>query len=114
MKGKWLAYAAVPIRSEQNQLLGVVMVQHNATPLWNLLQDRTGLEKTGEIRVGTRSDSTVHFMFSSPGGSNSTEPLADVPPLALALDGKRGAEVTHYGGTDVSGGVPTGHLSAGE
>ncbi len=99
--GNWLAYAAVPIRSEQNHLLGVVMVQHNATRLWSLVEDRTGLEKTGEIRVGRRSGDAVHFLFSSAGEKGSSEPLWNVPPMARALNGEQGAEVTHYHGTDV-------------
>ncbi len=101
MDGEWMAYATVPIRSEQNHLLGVVIVQHNAESLWNMLEDRTGLEKTGEIRVGTRTDDTVHFLFAPPGKPGSSVPLADVPPLARALDGEQGSEVTRYGGVDV-------------
>ena len=101
MNDQWMAYATVPIRGEQNHLLGVVIVQHNARSLWNMLEDRTGLEKTGEIRVGTRSDNTVHYLFASPGKPGSNVPVEDVPPLARALDGQRGAEVTHYDGVDV-------------
>lgn len=99
--GQWLTYLTAPIRNNQNQLLGVVMVQHDATPLRDLLANRQGLEETGEILVGMRKNGDVHYLFSPPEEAGASVPLAEVPPLAHALAGQRGAVVTRFDGTEV-------------
>lgn len=99
--GDWLISVAAPIQNQQAQLLGVVMFKLKAKTLQNLLADRTGLEESGEIRIGTKHNDEVRYLFTHPDEQKPEIRLVDVPPLAYALAGNTGAKVTSYKGVEV-------------
>ena len=92
---------ACPARTNDGELLGVVMVELDVARLFKILSDTEGLGKTGEILVGTRDGSQVRYLFQPRDGSDRTAPLDEVPAMAAAIGGATGSEVTEYNGLEV-------------
>ncbi len=94
---KFQALLSAPATSSDGTLLGVVMVLADMRPLVNLLSDRTGLGRTGEVLVGTLEDGEVQFLLP-PRQSDVTTSQAEVGPLVKAIHGDDGFEITEFSG----------------
>lgn len=96
--GELTMVIATPIRSPENQDLGVLAARLNLKRFFRLINDYTGLGKTGETMVGkkigeqivfmapTRHDAEAALMRTMPAGSDS--------PLVAAARGERDIGVT--------------------
>jgi two-component system, sensor histidine kinase and response regulator len=100
VEGESVTRLQAPMRDEQGLLLGVLMVSLDAAPLVKLLTDRTGLERTGTVYVGTRRDDSVYYLIPPQDGERTVS-LNEAPVMALALAGKSGAMVTTYHDVEV-------------
>ena len=99
-EGTYSALLTSPATGSNNQLLGVVMVLADVTPLVNLLTDRSGLGETGEVLVGTFADQRVQFLLPSRDGDR-TASSENVAPLARAIRGEDGFDITQFAGDEV-------------
>lgn len=98
---KHVILVAAPATSSDGELLGVVMVELNASGLFHILTETEGLGETGEILVGTREADHVRYLFAPEDGSDRITPLDEVPAMASAIGGASRSEVTTYAGQEV-------------
>lgn len=99
--GVFVTSVAAPALTNDQELLGVVLVDLDVTPLFEILTDTEGLGETGEVLVGTRVDSDVHYLFGSRKGTIRRASLGTVRPMAAAIGGATQSEVTDYAGIEV-------------
>lgn len=99
--GKYVTYLMAPMKGESGELIGVLMVWLDVTPLERILTNRTGLQDTGALLVATRQDDQVRYLLTPEGSNQRSVPLKDVPAMEKALDGESGSEVMHYSGDEV-------------
>jgi len=96
------ATLATPAESNDGRLLGVVMVRVDLAPLAELLADRTGLGKTGNVHVGTMVGDGKKVRYLLPdGGDAAIRPADEVEPLVAAIGGERDFKVAEYEGKQV-------------
>jgi PAS domain S-box-containing protein len=82
--------------SRGGQVLGVMMVAMDATPIFEALADRTGLGKSGEVVIGVPVGDKLRYMLPSRSGEEMVEvPLTNAPAMAEAVAGRRGFMQTH-------------------
>jgi signal transduction histidine kinase/CheY-like chemotaxis protein/HPt (histidine-containing phosphotransfer) domain-containing protein len=99
--GEHLTAVAAPAKTNDGELLGVVMVELDVARLFKILTDTRGLGETGEVLVGTQDGENVRYLFPSKAGTKLTLPARDAGALVTAVDGAAKAEVTTYAGVDV-------------
>ncbi len=93
------AYLEAPAISAEGNPLGVVMVLADMKPLVDLLSDRTGLGKTGEVIVGTPyAKGGVKFLLPTRAGDFVA---GDVSHLEKAIQGKDGFDIGDFMGEEV-------------
>ena len=80
------AILSAPAMVGSNRVVGVVFVLADQKPLRDLLQDRTGLGKTGAVMLGTRVGETIDYLLSP----MADVPLTQAPAMAAALSGQSG------------------------
>ncbi len=94
------ALLTAPARGPEGNVLGVVMVLADMSPLLRLLTDRTGLGETGEVVVGTMTGQRVQFLLPPRHGELTAAP-EDVAPLVNAIRREDGFDITQFGGQEV-------------
>lgn len=99
--GKFITSVAAPALTNDQELLGVVLVDLDVTPLFRILTETEGLGDSGEVLVGARDGSDVKYLFGSKKGTIRAAALDTVPPMAAAIGGATHSEVTNYAGTEV-------------
>lgn len=97
----YVTSVAAPARTNDGELLGVVLVELDATPLFRILTDTEGLGETGRVFVGTRDGDRVRYLFRGRESSGESVQLSEVPAMAAAIGGATRSEVTSYAGVDV-------------
>jgi sigma-B regulation protein RsbU (phosphoserine phosphatase) len=92
-----------PLRLASGTLVGVLMVLLDADDIVAAVANETGLGKTGEVLVGRRDGEKVAYVVPPRLRKNILEtPLASVPAMAAAIEGRKGFMRTgDYGGGDV-------------
>ena len=80
------AILSAPAVVGSNRVVGVVFVLADQKPLRDLLQDRTGLGRTGTFMLGTRVGGTIDYLLSTV----VDVPLAQAPAMAAAVNGQSG------------------------
>ena len=91
------AVLTAPATTPEGELLGVVMVSVDMEPLVDLLTDRTGLRRSGEVLVGTLNEGQVELLLPARSDDQVVDPT-QVAPLAAAIEGQHGFEVTRFMG----------------
>lgn len=99
--GVFTASVAAPAMTNDGELLGVVLVELDVEPLFEILTDTQGLGETGEVLVGKREGNLTRYLFSSRTKAERTELLDAVPAMAAAIGGAARSEVTDYAGVEV-------------
>ena len=90
-EGRMVVDVAAPSRwiDGTRGTIGVVMLTLDATPLAQALRATTGLGQTGEVMLGVREGGQARFLFPLRHRDDAlTAPLADVPAMAAALEGR--------------------------
>ena len=113
-EGRMVVDVAAPSRwiDGSRGTIGVVMLTLDATPLAKALRATTGLGQTGEVLLGMREGTQVRFLFPPRHRDEAfTVPLADVPAMAAAIEGREHIEHTRdYRGEPVLAvGCPIGY-----
>ncbi|MCC5946601.1 MAG: PAS domain S-box protein [Bernardetiaceae bacterium] len=91
-------YAIAPIFSAQNRTLGYVLIEYDMQEIYQVLNDSTGLRKTGEIVLGKLTNTTTFKFLNSPRNADF-EPLSQrnyigdtrAEALQEAVKGKSGS-----------------------
>jgi len=92
------AILSAPAVAGTTQVVGVVFVLADKKLLRQLLQDRTGMGRTGEVMLGARVGEKINFLLSTV----ADVPLTKAPAMAAALNGQNGFEsVPDYRGVQV-------------
>jgi len=115
-EGKHQVVAVAPVRGADGALLGVVMALLDANDIVNALADVTGLGETGEVLVGRRVGDRVRYLVPSRFQGEITDvPVASIPAMAAAIDGKKGFMRTrnHQGADVLAAYGPVGYLDWG-
>lgn len=99
--GKYVTYLMAPMKSEAGDLIGVLMVWLDVTPLERILTNRTGLQDTGTLLVATREGDQVRYLLTPEDSTQRSVQLKEVPAMEKALNGESGSEVMHYSGDEV-------------
>ncbi|WP_417375451.1 response regulator [Gimesia maris] len=99
--GRYLTYLVAPMNSEGGNLLGVLMVWLDVTPLKEILTNRVGLQKTGDLLVATKQGDHVRYLFQPRDSEVWSVPISEVPAMAKALQDESGSEVLNYSGDRV-------------
>ena len=99
--GVFTTSVAAPAKTNEGELLGVVLVELNVEQLFEILTDTQGLGETGEVLVGKRDGNQTWYLFSPRNKAERTELLDAVPAMAAAIGGAARSEVTDYAGVDV-------------
>tara|TARA_R110002111_G_scaffold262794_2_gene341073 strand:- start:5452 stop:9540 length:4089 start_codon:yes stop_codon:yes gene_type:complete len=99
--GKYLTYLVAPMKDDEGTLIGVLMVWLDVTPLKEILTNRVGLQKTGDLLVATKQGDHVRYLFQPRDSETWSVPLTDVPAMAKALQDESGSEVMDYSGARV-------------
>jgi PAS domain S-box-containing protein len=94
------AYLTTPVRTNDDRLLGALMIQLDATDFIELLTDSYGLGETGEVLVATRSDGEIRHLIAPRKGAFVVD-SSRVPVMAAAIAGRTGFESTDYDGIRV-------------
>jgi two-component system sensor histidine kinase/response regulator len=97
---QYVADLLAPMDDDEGNLTGVLIALLDVDRLQRLLHDRNGLEETGAVYVGARHGDEVVYLLPPKDGRRSV-PLASVPAMAAALEGKTGSSVTRHHGVDV-------------
>ncbi len=92
---------AQPIHGQGADLLGVLTVLLEISPLDQALSSDIGLGQTGEVLVAAQEGDQIVYLFSPRGERRLTVPLAEVPAMAAALAGERGFRPETYEGVPV-------------
>ncbi|MDH3216721.1 MAG: response regulator [Candidatus Krumholzibacteria bacterium] len=95
------AYLATPAKTNDGDLLGVIMVLLDVTPLIDILADTPGLGATGEILVATQSNGEIRYLLPPAGTGGRSVPASRVPAMTEAIAGQRTFEPTEYDGVEV-------------
>lgn len=98
--GGYVTTAASPALTNDGELLGVVLVELDVVPLFEILTQTAGLGQTGEVLVGCRDGDDVRYLFPSRTAADRSS-LNDVPAMAAAIGGASDFEATRYAGVDV-------------
>lgn len=88
--GRFEASLAAPIRTrvEPNRVYGVLLTTADVSPLAATLNELTPLGKTGEVILGAREGSRIHFLFPPRNSPQTTAVrLASAPALDTATHG---------------------------
>lgn len=96
--GKYVAMLSAPATSREGELLGVVLVLADMTPLNALLTDRAGLGDTGEVIAGTIENGDVKYLLP-PRSGESMVVASKVPALTAAISGENGFEIEPFDGS---------------
>ncbi len=99
--GETVALLAAPIQDSEDQFVGVMLAQIDASPVVELLGNPSGLRESGQVVVGKQVDNSVHLLLPQGEGLPRTIPLEHAPALVKGLAGEYGTEVTVYGGREV-------------
>jgi two-component system, sensor histidine kinase and response regulator len=98
---KLVAYMAAPLRSDREEVIGVLVVLLNVQPLSKLLTYEAGLKRTGSILVGTREGDQIHYLLPGNDDMPRLVPVSRAEPMVDALEGKSGSRVAFYDGVRV-------------
>ena len=99
--GTYVAELCTPARTNEGELLGVIIVLVDVQPLADLLANPTGLGQTGEILVGTVSGDRLRYLIPSRrDGTADVEPRR-APAMLAAIDGDSGYDAGDYDGRAV-------------
>ncbi|WP_417389774.1 response regulator [Gimesia sp.] len=101
VNGRSLTYLVAPMNDEAGNLLGVLMVWLDVTPLKDILMNRVGLQESGDLLVATKQGDHVRYLFQPRDSDTWSVPIADVPAMAKALQDESGSEVMDYSGERV-------------
>ncbi len=99
--GLFITSVVAPAKTNDGELLGVVLVELNVGALHEILTDTQGLGETGEVLVGRREGNQTRYLFSPRNRAERTELLDAVPAMAAAIGGATRSEVTDYAGVEV-------------
>jgi PAS domain S-box-containing protein len=99
--GEFVTSVAAPAKTNDGELLGVVLVELDVTPLFEILTNTEGLGDTGEVLVGKRDGKQVRYLFGSRHGAERMAPMDSVPAMAAAIGGATQSEVTDYSDVEV-------------
>ena len=101
VNGRYCACLSSPAWNDEKELLGVVMVSLDVTPLEQLLSDTTGLGETGEVLVGKKIDNQIHYLFPSRKTDELIVPVDSAAAMDRAIQGESGLGTTSYRDVDV-------------
>jgi two-component system, sensor histidine kinase and response regulator len=96
-----LAYVAAPVRSDKDEVVGVLVVLLDVEPLSRLLKYEVGLQRTGAILVGTRVGDQIEYLLPSNNEARHAIPISQAGPMVAALEGRSGSQVAMYDGVRV-------------
>lgn len=101
--GVHVAALAAPAKTNSEKLLGVVIVELDVQPLFQILYQTRGLGVTGEVLVGTAEGDRIRYLFPPRNGNNPGRETAaaNVPAMVAAIDGRTDDAVTVYDGVEV-------------
>ena len=101
--GDPVAALAAPLRAQDGQSLGAVMVLIDMSPLVAILTESPGLGESGQILMAWRDGDEARYLLPPRGETVLAVPLASVVPMASAIGGLRNTEVLEadYGGVRV-------------
>lgn len=97
----YVTEVAAPALTNAGELLGVVLVELDASPLFRILNDTEGLGQTGKVLVGTRDGDQVRYLFEDSETAENADQIDLVPAMAAAIGGATNSEVTSYAGVEV-------------
>ncbi|NNE01240.1 MAG: HAMP domain-containing protein, partial [Pirellulaceae bacterium] len=92
-----------PAKTNEGRFLGVVMIQLKLKRLVQLLDDSSGMGRTGEVLVATRREDDLIYLIP-PGNSVSgirTLAAETAPAMVRAIDGDSGQGTDVYDGKEV-------------
>lgn len=87
-------------RNNAGELVGVVLVEFDATPLFEILSNTLGLGASGEFLIGTRDGQNVRYLFDEKRDTSRSKTLNDLPAMAAAIGGATRSEVLEYDGVE--------------
>jgi two-component system, sensor histidine kinase and response regulator len=96
-----LAYVAAPVRSDLEEVVGVLVVLLDVEPLSRLLTYEVGLQRTGSILVGTRVGEQIEYLLPTNSDTRYAVPVSRAGPMVEALEGRSGSRVSTYDGVRV-------------
>lgn len=99
--GEYRAYLAAPARTNDKQLLGVVMVLLKVKPLRDILTETTGLGETGEVVVGRKDGEKIRFLFKPKGSDSEHVDSSAAPAMVSAVTGNSEFEHTQFQGRPI-------------
>jgi len=115
-EGKHEVVAVAPMRSEDGQLLGVVMALLDADGVVKAVANVTGLGETGEVLVGRRVGDRIRYVVPARFHDEVTDvPAASMPAMVEAIKGNQGFVRTrdHQGADVLAAYGPVGYLDWG-
>ncbi|MDH5365515.1 MAG: PAS domain S-box protein [Cyclobacteriaceae bacterium] len=110
-KGGFYIINGSPIKDNFNVTIGLVFIKFEISSIYDILQDSTGLGKSGEVVLGTQDQSKTRILFLNPLKTNNNEILSpkewennieNATPIQLAIDGNNDAgKEFDYRGTPI-------------
>ena len=92
---RFVSLLTAPAKGNTEELLGVIVVKLDVTPLKNLLSNPEGLGDTGEVRVGHIDGEKARYLFPTRAEGKTRVQAKSVPAFAKAVSGEQGFMVTH-------------------
>lgn len=90
----FVATLSAPVQTPDLELLGVVLITLDLTPLVQFLSNREGLGESCDVLIGTRRERQIHYLFPPRRDSAVSDVRADdLPAMSRAVAGESG--VTH-------------------
>lgn len=92
---RYEAYLSAPLTGDEGQVLGVVMILLDVSPMVAFLSNTTDLGATGEVLVGVQLGSGIHYLFPPRRrGSAQNLPMTEAPAMANAIRHQSGFALT--------------------
>jgi two-component system sensor histidine kinase/response regulator len=99
--GQYRALLAAPAKSDEGEMIAVVMVLLDVKPLETAIQDPAGLGKSGEVLVATRCGESVELLVLPRVTKRTTLSPGELPAMTRALEGLADTGIDRFNGVDV-------------